>query len=88
MEKRNLEGGCRLTLLIWREMKMPIDWRRGLVCPTYKKGDKFTCSNYRRITLLVVAHKVFSRVLTDRLSTLAEEVVEEYSVDLDLVEVP
>jgi sorting nexin-29 len=57
---------------------MPEEWRTGLICPIFKKGDKLNCSNYRGVTLLNVAYKVFSGILQRRLSCYAEEILGEY----------
>ena len=46
----------RLHLLvckIWREEKMPDDWKVGLIVPLFKKGGKMKRENYRGITLLM-----------------------------------
>jgi hypothetical protein len=50
----------------------------GIICPIFKKGDQFTCSNYRGITLLNVVYQVFSSVLNQRLKVIAELIVGEY----------
>lgn len=63
---------------IWNKEEMPDEWRRALVCPIHKKGDKMNCTNYRGISLLNVTYKVFSRVLARRLNHLAESVVGDY----------
>ena len=48
--------------VIWREEFVPPQWREGLI-NLFKKGDKEDPGNYRGITLLSVAGKVFCKVL-------------------------
>lgn len=68
----------RLIVEIWTQETLPKDWTSGLICPIYKKGDKQICGNYRGITLLNVAYKIFSSLVLQRLSTFTEEVISEY----------
>ena len=63
---------------IWREEKMPDDWKVGLIAPLFKKGDKMKCENYRGITLLNVAYKVLSSIILERLKQYSEETLGEY----------
>ena len=35
-----------LICKIWRDEKMPDDWKIGLIIPLFKKGDKMKCENY------------------------------------------
>jgi len=35
-----------LMCKIWRDEKMPDDWKVGLIVPLFKKGDKMKCENY------------------------------------------
>jgi hypothetical protein len=37
---------------VWRGEGFPVDWREGVVCPIYKKGEKSKVEDYRRIPLL------------------------------------
>ena len=37
------------------------------VCPTFKKGDRFQCENYRPISLLSNISKIFERVVYNRI---------------------
>ena len=39
----------RLTTLIWREGKVPQQWKDAVITVLHKKGDKTECGNYRGI---------------------------------------
>ena len=43
---------CNLMLKIWNNEQIPEEGTEGMICPTYKKGDRRLCNNYRPITLL------------------------------------
>ena len=77
-------GGSQLTeqlfLLIqrfWTEEQIPADLRDALIVTLFKKGDKSLCSNYRGISLLSAVGKLFAKILLNRLTPLAEEVLPE-----------
>jgi len=42
---------------------MPKSWKEAIIIPLHKKGDKTDCSNYRGISLLNTAYKVFLNYL-------------------------
>ena len=67
-----------LICKIWRDEKMPDDWKIGLIVPLFKKGDKMKCENYRGIMLLNVTYKILSSVVMERLKDYSEEILGKY----------
>ncbi|XP_076069749.1 uncharacterized protein LOC143041625 [Oratosquilla oratoria] len=71
-------GGIALSLLTellskaWDTDEVPNDWSTGLICPVFKKGDHAECSNYRCISLLSHAGKIYERMLKAHLSDRVE----------------
>jgi len=63
---------------IWKDEQLPEEWNKAIVVPLHKKGDKLNFSNYRGISLLNTAYKVFSKILIGRLQPFADECIGEY----------
>ena len=59
--------------------QMPQEWETGMVINIHKKGTKSKCENYRGITLLPTAYKLFTNIIKNRLNEHVEEMVEEQS---------
>ena len=57
--------------------KTPIDFSKMIVCPVYKKGDKFLMSNYRAIALLSIPGKIFLKILLERMKEIVERKLKE-----------
>ena len=67
-----------ILLKIWEEEQMPSDFKDALIVSLYKnKGSKADCGNYRGISLLSIAGKIFARVVLNRLITISERVLPE-----------
>ena len=47
----------RLTTLIWREGKVPQQWKDAVIAVLHKKGENTDCGNYRGISLVSHAGK-------------------------------
>ncbi|XP_046141097.1 uncharacterized protein LOC123987674 [Osmia bicornis bicornis] len=66
----------RITTLInkvWKGEGMPRRWKVGIISPIFKKGDRDDVKNYRGITLLNTAYKIYAMILENRLSAELEE---------------
>ena len=60
------------------ENPMPQEWETGMVINIHKKGTKCKCENYRGITLLPTAYKLFANIIKNRLNEyLEDEMVQE-----------
>ena len=62
----------RIFVAAWR-FGIPDDWRTSQTVPCYKKGDTGDFSNFRPISLLPTIYKVFSGILSQRLTVIASE---------------
>lgn len=60
------------------EERVPDSWYEAIIIPLYKKGDKKKCDNYRGISLLNSAYKVFSRIILNRMVPYVEDCLGEY----------
>ncbi|CAF4930862.1 unnamed protein product [Rotaria magnacalcarata] len=59
---------------IWGNETIVEDWATAILIRLYKnKGDKKISDNYRRISLLVVTSKIFSRIILNRVQALLDK---------------
>lgn len=57
---------------VWKGEGFP-EWRKRVIAPIHKKGDPDRMENYRGVTLLCTAYKLYAGVLTERLRAKVEE---------------
>ena len=62
-----LEYVMDLFSTVWREQKVPEEWRDALIIPVPKKGDLTLCDNWWGISLLDVMRKLFAKIIQRRL---------------------
>ena len=51
----------RVCQVAWKLGKTSRDWQTGVIIPIFKKGDRKQCTNYRGISLLSLAGKVYAK---------------------------
>ena len=68
----------QLITSIWISEEIPEDWNWIIICPIHKKGYVTICENYRGISLLCVAYKIFSHILFNRLLPYMEATIVYY----------
>ena len=75
---RAMEVFLDIIQSIWDQEKMPEDFRDALIVALYKnKGRKADCGNYRGISLLLIAEKIFARIILNRLIAVSEAILQE-----------
>ncbi|KAK2721047.1 hypothetical protein QYM36_003359 [Artemia franciscana] len=68
-----------LFSLIWEKKTFPSDWKMSVITPVFKKGDKYDSRNYRRISLMYLATKVFAMIMLNRFE---EDDIDALAADL------
>ena len=63
-----LDSLHKLFCCIWESETFPSDWSTSILLPLPKRGDKSLCQNYRGISLIDTAAKIFTSVLLRRIS--------------------
>ena len=63
--------------MIFEKGEEPNDFRKTLIKPLYKKGDKSECHNYRGINLVSVGSKLLSNLILFRLRDTVDKVLRE-----------
>jgi len=57
---------------IWNREGFPEEWRKGVITSIHKNGDT-SVRNYRGVTLLCTAYKIYAAILAERLREEIEE---------------
>jgi len=57
---------------IYRENRIPNEWRNVVITPIFKKGDRREPQNYRGITILNTCYKIYSKILNMKLQNYSE----------------
>jgi len=57
-----LEIHKRITS-IWKKEEFPEEWKKSIIVPIHKNGDKTDCNNYRGIPILPTTYKILPNIL-------------------------
>ena len=52
--------------------QVPEDWKKALVTPIFKKGDKDSLANYRPISLTCICSKLLEHIITENIMSHLE----------------
>lgn len=81
MPKSIGEAMWKLMNRIWKGGGLPREWRKGVMCPIYKSGDKRETKNYRGVILMDIAYKVYASILNERLMEEVKDKLNESQID-------
>lgn len=60
---------------IWKGGGWPGSWNEGVIVPIRKKGESDKVEDYRGVTLLQTAYKIYAAVLAERLKSEMEDIL-------------
>jgi hypothetical protein len=63
---------------MWNKKELPHQWKKSIVVPIHKKGDKTECSNYGGISLLPTSYKILYNILLSGLIPNADEIIGDH----------
>jgi hypothetical protein len=63
--------------MCWRTGRASEEWNVAVVTPAHKKGSRHDCSSYRGISPPNSCYEVYYKILSNRISKIAENVILE-----------
>lgn len=63
--------------ICWRTYRIPEEWLEGKIFSIFKKGNRHEYTNYRGITLLDSAYKIYAKIVTRRINVINEALLKE-----------
>jgi hypothetical protein len=57
---------------------LPDQWKKSVIVPVHKKGDKTDCNNYRGRSLLSTAYNILSNILLSTLGPYIDEIIVDH----------
>ena len=66
-----------LLCKIWKQERVPDDWKRKHLVQPPKKGDLSFCNNWRGIMLLSITGEILSRIILERLKSALDKTLRD-----------
>jgi hypothetical protein len=60
---------------VWNKEELSDQWKKSIIVPVHKEGDKTDCNNYRGISLLSTSYTILSNILLSRLGPYIDEII-------------
>jgi len=70
--KSCLHASLNFPNVCWFYGDIPDEWRKAIFIPIHKNGDRNNPDNYRDISLLNIGSKIYSKIITITLRTIAK----------------
>jgi len=67
-----------LVRQIWKEERIPEEWKETIIVPIHKRADRYMCENYRGIALGNTAYKILSNIILGKIKPYIEKVLWDY----------
>lgn len=67
-------GVTEIIMKVWKEGNLPKNWKMSVIVPLHKEGDKEKTDNYREISLLCTAYKIYAEIMRGRLEKEVERI--------------
>ena len=67
-----------LVRQIWEEERIPEEWNKTIIVPTYKKGDRDRHENYRGIAMGNAAYKIVASIILGKIKPYIEKITGDY----------
>ncbi|KAH1002170.1 hypothetical protein HUJ04_008283 [Dendroctonus ponderosae] len=65
-----IEEYTKLSNIIFKNRKIPVEWKKSISVPIFKKGDKTDPANYRDITLVSTSLKLPNKIIAEKLTSI------------------
>jgi hypothetical protein len=63
---------------IWNKEELPDQWKKSIIVPVHKMGDKTDCNNYHVISLISTSYKIILNILLTRLSPYINKIIGDH----------
>jgi len=67
-----------LVRQIWKEERIPEEWKEAIIVPIHKRGDRDRRENYRGIALRNAGYKILSNLILGKIKPYIEKVMGDY----------